>query len=201
MDKKMDDIKYLSQKLEDLDNELNTFFQSVKEIKEIRDTVASLPENLKKREIEITHQKQELEQLMFSTNNLLMSFEEKTKGLFFDLEQKANILMNDVRLNVSQLKALFQFANTKLKNEQIKNLEHLSEEHKRLETYRETTEKLELTFEENKKYLNELENKIFKREEALKTLFFSKLEKQKRLILIMTITFMVVVFFLILFFK
>ncbi len=197
MENKLDDFKNLGRNFEDFDNELNTFFQSLKEIKEIRETVAALPDNLKKGEIEIGHQKKELEQLIFNTNNLLRSFEEKTKGLFYDLEQKVETIVNDVKSNISQLSSDLSPKKFELKDEQIRTREQISKEFVRMITFHETVKKFEFSLKVNKKYIYGLEKRIRREEEELK----SRLEKQKKFILALTITFIVGILFVVLYFK
>jgi DNA repair ATPase RecN len=63
MNKNLHDIESVYKSLEILNDELDTFFQSIKEIKEIRDTVGALPERLKQYEVEIENQIEKFNQI------------------------------------------------------------------------------------------------------------------------------------------
>ncbi len=79
MNKNLHDIESVCKSLEILNDELDTFFQSIKEIKEIRDTVGALPERLKQYEVEIENQIEKF--------NQIKTFYEPIKNLETSLEE------------------------------------------------------------------------------------------------------------------
>jgi chromosome segregation ATPase len=119
-------LESVKRKFETLDSELNVFLKSIREIKEIRDSVEELPERLKQNKQEIENQKKDLERLMTSTNNLLMTFEEQSKGIIFDLEKKTEALTNEVKSSLSQISNLFKHENIRLPDVNKEALEELS---------------------------------------------------------------------------
>jgi len=104
----MSDIEGVRKKFEDIDSDLNSFIQSIREIKEIRDSVGSMPDRLKQSEEELENQRKDLDRMMKSSNNLLMTFEEQAKGIIFDLEKKTGVLTEEVRLSISQIGSIFK---------------------------------------------------------------------------------------------
>jgi chromosome segregation ATPase len=107
----------------DLDGELSAFLHSIQEIKSIRDSVGQLPDKLKENEAEIERQKVKIENMLSSTSNLLITFEEQAKGLFFDLEKKTDKLVVDVKTSTSELRDIFESNSARLREEQKEKLE------------------------------------------------------------------------------
>ncbi len=120
------DIEGVRKKFEDIDGDLNNFMQSIKEIKEIRNSVGSLPERLKESEAEFESRTMDLDRMMVSTNNLLMTFEEQAKGIIFDLEKKTDSLTNEAKLSIAELGNIFNQSNDQLKSEHSKQTEDVS---------------------------------------------------------------------------
>ncbi len=128
------DVETVSKKFEDLDKEIGIFLQTIKEVKEIRDTVGTFPDMLKHNEVEIEQQKKELASLMSTTNNLLVTFEEQAKGVIFDLENKTDTLTSEVKLSVSQINDIFQQNNAQLRDEHIEKFEEISNKYEEVQT-------------------------------------------------------------------
>ena len=121
----MSEIESVRKKFEDIDSDLNNFIQSIREIKEIRESVGSLPDRLKQSEQELENQRKDLDRMMSSSNNLLMTFEEQAKGIIFDLEKKTGELTTEVKSSISQIGNIFNENNGALKD-------HNSQESKEL---------------------------------------------------------------------
>lgn len=120
------ELEDVRKKCVELDHELNTFFQALKEIKEIRDVVGNLPDKLRQNEEEMEHQKVEIEALMSSVSNLLIAFEEQSKGLFFDMEKKTELLVSNTKSSISELKNVFELNSEKLHEAQKERLEQVT---------------------------------------------------------------------------
>ena len=112
----MSEIESVRKKFEDIDSDLNNFIQSIREIKEIRESVGSLPDRLKQSEQELENQRKDLDRMMSSSNNLLMTFEEQAKGIIFDLEKKTGELTTEVKSSISQIGNIFNENNGALKD-------------------------------------------------------------------------------------
>ncbi len=123
------DIEGVRKKFEDIDSDLNNFTQSIREIKEIRESVGTLPERLKESEAEFESRSQDLDRMMVSTNNLLMTFEEQAKGIIFDLEKKTESLTNEAKLSIAELGNVFNQSSDHLKKEHSKHSEDLIKEY------------------------------------------------------------------------
>lgn len=126
MNSNLQELENFRKKCVALDNELNSFYHSIQEIKSLRDTVAELPDRLKDNEEEIEHQKARMENMLSSTSHLLITFEEQAKGLFFDLEKKTDKLIADVKTSVSELRNVFESNNSRLQEEQKNKLEKVA---------------------------------------------------------------------------
>ncbi len=126
MNSNLQELENFRKKCVALDNELNSFYHSIQEIKSLRDTVAELPDRLKENEEEIEHQKARMENMLSSTSHLLITFEEQAKGLFFDLEKKTDKLIADVKTSVSELRNVFESNNSRLQEEQKNKLEKVA---------------------------------------------------------------------------
>lgn len=209
-------LENIRKKCVELDHELNTFFQSLKEIKEIRDYVSVLPDRLKENEAEIERQKTRIENMLSSTSDLLIAFEEQAKGLFFDLEKKTDTLTGNVKTNISELKNIFfeshsaglqieqkeKFGQIVKAYEQIQasfeGIKNTIALHERSITalqnnYAEILkifEKSDLSFDEITKSLSDLQKRPYNAELRIKAvedklmkIFFTKLERQKNVIL------------------
>ncbi len=109
------ELEIVRKKFEDLDNDLDNFTRSIREIKDIRDSVETLPEQLRQGEEAIGNQKKELDTLLASTNNLLMSFEEQAKGILFDLEKKTDNLSEEAKTSIARINNIFQQSTDQLK--------------------------------------------------------------------------------------
>ncbi len=134
MEEGMSEIESVRKKFEDIDSDLNNFLQSIREIKEIRDSVGSLPDRLKESEKQLENRRQDLDRMVTSSNNLLMTFEEQAKGIIFDLEKKTGALTEEVRSSISQIGRIFNENNSTLKDrnpgeadELIKKYENLNQ--------------------------------------------------------------------------
>lgn len=98
------ELETVRKKIQGLDNELDTFIEAVREIKEIRNTLGALPEDLKQNTAEIEARKKEIEKLVASGKDMLIAFEEQSRGVIFDLEKKTDTLATEVQLQISQIK-------------------------------------------------------------------------------------------------
>ncbi|RJR14835.1 MAG: hypothetical protein C4581_13205 [Nitrospiraceae bacterium] len=124
----------VQKKLEGLDNEVNTFIQVVKEVKEMKDSAGELSEKLARQEGEIEKQKKELGQLISTTKNLGINIEEQTKGIIFDLEMKTDALVREIRSGISQISGVCAKGGVQLhehQNETLLNLTNKYEEIKK----------------------------------------------------------------------
>ncbi|MBI5057910.1 MAG: hypothetical protein HZB61_14960 [Nitrospirae bacterium] len=223
------ELENVRKKCEELDSELSTFFKSLKEIRDIRDSVSELPEKLKQTETEMENQKKEIENLMSSTSNLLITFEEQAKGLFFDLEKKTENLAGEVKTSISDLKNIFELNNTRVNNEQKEKLQQIAGAYEHIRSSFEDMgkvvdshgqslnalkdnhagilqmfEKVEPALKEIQRSVTELqkrpdevENKLKAMENQLREIFFTKLEKQKHIILAMLVALLASIIFFI----
>jgi chromosome segregation ATPase len=112
-------------KLEDLDKEVNTFIQVVKEVKEMKDSAEVLQEKLVRHEVEIEQQKNELGQLISTTKNLGINIEEQTKGVIFDLEMKTDELIREVKSGISQISNICAKGSVNAHDQHDEALKHL----------------------------------------------------------------------------
>jgi chromosome segregation ATPase len=110
------DLETVSKKFVNLDSEIDSFLRTIREINQIREDVEEFPGRLKKNETEIEDQKKRVDSLVSSTNNLLITFEEKSKGVLFDLERKTNVLAGEVKSGISELEALFSKNSSEFKD-------------------------------------------------------------------------------------
>ncbi|MBI5741054.1 MAG: hypothetical protein HZA16_10060 [Nitrospirae bacterium] len=211
------ELENVRKKCETLDNELNSFFESIKEIRSVRDSVAGLPDRLKQNEAELEQQKMEMDNMLSSTRNLLISFEEQAKGLFFDLEKKTDALAGNVTTSISELGNVFETGSGRLIEEQKERLGQIIKAYDQIQmtfegmkhtitlhdqsiaalqnNYAEALkilEKSDLSFRDIRKSLSdlqkrpsEMENRIKGMESRLREQFFSRLERQKYVILAM----------------
>ena len=153
-----DDISHMDsvqKKLEQLDTELGEFSQVVSEVKEMRNSAADLHGRLKEHEDEIINQKMELEQLMSSTGNMMLSFEEKTRGVLFDLEKKTDDLMGEVKSGISLIGTLCEQGDNNLKDQQMENPGAISKKYQDIKVVCDT---LKTMADEQDKKINKLEN-------------------------------------------
>lgn len=147
-------VEDIKKRFEDLDSGLNAFLQSVKEIKEIRDTVGELPEKIRSNDERIEMQKKEIEQLMSSANNVFISFEEKSKGVIFDIEKKTEALTNEVKSGISQIGNMFEQGNMQLQDRQKENSEALS---RKFEELRSSLEEARKSFSRHEAKMDDME--------------------------------------------
>ncbi|MBI5099269.1 MAG: hypothetical protein HZB30_08525 [Nitrospirae bacterium] len=229
MDTDWQELEDVRKKCVEFDGELDTFYQSLREIKEIRDSVRDLPEKLKQNEEEIEKHKREIECMMTSAGDLLINFEEQAKGLFYDLEKKTENLAGDVRSNISELKNIFEIDSQKLHNEQKERIEQITLTYEQIKIFfkniksvidsheqsintlndnyansLEMIQRSEQSFKEIQKTVSELikrpdepDNRIKAVEAQLKELFFTKLERQKNIILWMLAAVIISVVFIV----
>jgi methyl-accepting chemotaxis protein len=99
-------IETMQKKLEDLDKEIDTFIQVVKEVKEMKESAGLLHERLIQNADEIESQKKELERLMSSSSSLIAATGEQTRGIVIDLEKKSEALMQNVKTGIAYLQEL-----------------------------------------------------------------------------------------------
>jgi chromosome segregation ATPase len=223
MDTDWQELEDVRKKFEVLDNELNAFFQSVKEIKEIRDSIGNLPDIIRQNGEAIEIQKKEIEDLRTSINNLLITFDEQAKGLFYDLERKTENLEGNVKASISELKDVFESNSSKLQNEQKDRIEQIAGAYEKIKSFFEQIKSIVDSHEQSINILNdnyasiqkliqraelslkeirynisalqkrphEVEDKVKAVEERLKAEFFTKLDKQKKVIMSMLIAFII----------
>ena len=82
------ELETVREKCEELDRELNTFMQTIAELRELRDEIGMLPEKLINSESEIAVLKKELKSMMLSVTKTVDSFEKKGNGMINDLEKR-----------------------------------------------------------------------------------------------------------------
>jgi len=229
MDTDWQELEDVRKKFEVLESELNAFFQSVKEIKEIRDSIGDLPDIIRQNKEDIENQKKDIEGLMTSTSNLLITFDEQAKGLFFDLERKTENLAGNVKASISELKNVFELNSSKLQNEQKDRIEQITGAYEKIKSFFGDIKSLVDSHEQSIIILNdnyagilkmiqrseqslkeikynisvlqkkpyEAEDKVKAVEERLKALFFTKLERQKKVIMAILITFIISIIFIV----
>jgi chromosome segregation ATPase len=229
MDTEWQDIEEVRKKCVDLDSELDTFFQSLKEIKEIRDFVGDLPDKLMQDQEEIESRKAEVEHLKSSVSSLLITFEEQAKGLLFDLQKKTEDLAGDVKSSMSEFKDVFESSASSLNNTQRERLEQITGAYQEIRRFFENIkgvidshehsiitlndncakllmmlERTELSIKgiQNNAFLsqkkpNEFDAKMKVMEERLKEQFFTKLDRQKNIILWMLTVFIFSIIFIV----
>lgn len=125
--------KTVQKKLEDLDNEVTSFVQIIKEVKEMKDAAGGLQEKLVRHEEEIDRRKKELGQLISTTKNLGINIEEQTKGVIFDLEMKTNALIREIKSGIFQISNICEKGNEQLQEKQNENLYNLSNKYEEIE--------------------------------------------------------------------
>jgi chromosome segregation ATPase len=122
----------IQKKLEDLDNEVNTFIQVIREVREMKDAAGVLHERLMSQEGEIEHQKKELEQLIATTKNLGINIEEQTKGVIFDLEKKTDTLVSEVKSGISQIGTICEKGSAQLQGQHNETFDYFSNKYEEL---------------------------------------------------------------------
>lgn len=89
------EFEAISEKIKGLENELDTFVQVIREIKEIRRVMGALPADLERNREEIEERKNELDTLIASVSDQLATFEKRAGDLISDLEKKADALVRE----------------------------------------------------------------------------------------------------------
>ncbi len=153
MNDKEYDPETMKKKLEDLDNEVNTFIQVVREVKEMKDSAEVLQKKLIRHEGEIDHQKKELEQLISSTQSLRMNIEEQTKGVIYDLEMKTETLIREVKSGISQIGSIYEKGSTQLHDQHSETLEKL---YKKYDEIKKACEILKIMVDSHEQKMNSL---------------------------------------------
>lgn len=184
MNNKKYDPETVQKKLEDLDNEVNTFIQVVKEVKEMRDSAGELQEKLIRHEAKIEYQKKELEQLISTTQSLRMNIEEQTKGIIYDLEMKTDALLHEVKSGVSQIGSIYEKGSTQLQEQRDETLDNLAQKYDEI---KKRFEKLKIMVDSHEQKISSLNNgsagasNVYdKMESSLNELKKSVYELQKR---------------------
>lgn len=95
-------IETVQEKIVGLDNELDTFIQAVQEIKELRNMAGIVYDDLKHGKDDVNERKKDLEVLISSTKDQLLSFNEQNKGIIYDLEKKYDDIAAEAKLNISE---------------------------------------------------------------------------------------------------
>jgi len=142
MSENVTDIEIVNRKFENLDSELNTFLQSIREIKEIRENVGGLPDKLTQHEAEIEEKKIKLGQLEASISKLLKIFEEKSKGAIVDLEKKADDMAAEVKSALSRFDEISKQAGNQFQEKDRERLETVSKKHEELNIYCKSSKKI-----------------------------------------------------------
>ena len=122
----------ISEKIKGLENELDTFIQVVHEIKEIRRAAGTLPADLERNKAEIEERKKDIEKLLSSTKDMLINFEEQTRGVIFDLEKKAEAMAAEIKLTISEIKDTAQNSSYEPLELNKKKSEEMGGKHKKL---------------------------------------------------------------------
>jgi chromosome segregation ATPase len=145
----------VQKKLEDLDNEVNTFIQVIREVKDMKGSAERLQEKLIRHEGEIEQQKQELAQLISTTQNLGMNIEEQTKGVIYDLEMKTDALILEVKAGISQLSSLYEKGSSQIQEQRPEHLENLSNKYDEI---KKAYEKIKIMVDSHEQRINSLNN-------------------------------------------
>jgi DNA repair exonuclease SbcCD ATPase subunit len=122
----------ISEKIKGLENELDTFIQVVHEIKEIRNMVGTLPDDLKQNNLVIETRKKELEKLIASANNQLANFEQRARDVILDLEKKTEALATEAKSRISGIKNTAQNSGDELLELNKETVEEMDGKHKKL---------------------------------------------------------------------
>ncbi|MBI4683356.1 MAG: hypothetical protein HY757_09705 [Nitrospirae bacterium] len=155
MNESIDKMETVQQKLSNLDNEVNTFLQVIKEVKEMKDAAGVIHERLLNHEGDIEIQKKELEKLTASTNNLIINIEEKTKEVILVLENKVDSLLVEVKSGLSQISTVFENGNAQLQTQQINYADNISNKYEELKNI---CELLKAMVESHEQKMNDLRN-------------------------------------------
>ncbi|MBI5664251.1 MAG: hypothetical protein HZC49_04040 [Nitrospirae bacterium] len=155
MNSKEYDPASVQKKLEDLDSEVNTFIQVVKEVKEIKASAGMLQKRLMQHEGEIEHKKNELEQLISTTQSLRMNIEEQSKGVIYDLEMMTDTLIREVKSGISQIGNIYEKGSTQLQEQHNETSESLS---LKCDEIKKAYEKLKIIVDSHEQRINNLNN-------------------------------------------
>lgn len=178
MSEKTADIETVTIKFEDLDNELNIFLEAINEIKEIRDTVGTLPEKLLQSEKDIEKQKHELHELKSSANNVLISVGEQARGVIFDLEKKTEDLTSEVKSGITRINNLFQEGNSRLEDRYKEETDNVLIKYKELEKALESKKDM---MDSHEKSINTLKNNYIVVSSIFAKLELSLLDLKKKI--------------------
>ncbi|MEW6600130.1 MAG: hypothetical protein AB1499_04090 [Nitrospirota bacterium] len=144
----------VQKKLEDLDNEVDTFIQVLKDVKEMKHSAGELQERLARHEGEIEQKKKELGQLITTTKNLGINIEEHTKGIIFDLEMKTDALIREVRSGIAQIGDVCTKGSAQLKEQHNETVHSISSQYEELKKAYETLKIMVDSHEYKMKNLN-----------------------------------------------
>ena len=134
MDSVLNDIESVRKKFEELDSELNTFLEAIKEMNEIKGSIAGLPEKIKKHEADLEDRNREIEKLIAATSDSVLGFEEKSKGLLFDLEKRTELLSSNVKPGSSEPGPSLDAAVTEFGDEQKAKLDHITNSYEQMQS-------------------------------------------------------------------
>jgi DNA repair exonuclease SbcCD ATPase subunit len=159
----------ISEKIKGLENELDTFIQVVHEIKEIRNMVGTLPDDLKQNNLIIETRKKELEKLIASANNQLANFEQRARDVILDLEKKTEALATEAKSRISGIKNTAQNSGDELLELNKETVEEMDGKHKKLYNSLET---MKAAVDSQGKSINDLQESYLSISEL-----FGKMEK------------------------
>ena len=130
-----DNKQDIRNKMENLDNELDTFFQAVREIKELRDTIGEMPEKLIQSQEELEGQKKEMKRLMVSTKNLFTRLEDHAKDILIDMEKKSDGMKGEVREGILRMDEGYREEFDRLRDEYREKFEEISKKIMHVDRY------------------------------------------------------------------
>ena len=97
------EYEVISEKINGLEKELDTFIQAVHEIKEIRKAAGTLPDDLKMNKAEIEERKKELEKLISSANNQFVNFGQRAEDMISNIKKKNDEMADEAGSKISDL--------------------------------------------------------------------------------------------------
>jgi len=130
-----DNQQDIRNKMENLDNELDTFFQAVREIKQLRDTIGEMPEKILRSQEELEGQKKEMKRLMVSTTNLFARLEDHAKDILIDMEKKSDGMKEEVRSSILRMDEGYREEFTRLRDEYKEKFAEISKKIMHVDRY------------------------------------------------------------------
>lgn len=135
MNEETGSLEGVKKSLDDLDREVDSFLEVIRDARKMKSSVEELHERLRAHEGEVAQRKKELEKLITSSQGLVEGISEQTRGVLTDMEKKADAMVAEVKDGIARIGSVCEQGRDELRGQQREQAEELAKKYEDIRSF------------------------------------------------------------------